>query len=90
MPRLLGFNRTKKMLMEEKALLNTNLSKVDSQVLVDVIHNGPILETKLPEDIQSIEIPIYTRPVKLSEMPSEIKDYSNVKRSVNLNPLSDE
>jgi hypothetical protein len=38
-----------------------------------------------------IEIPMYTpQKVKLPEMPSEVKNYKNIKRRVNLNPLSDE
>ena len=42
------------------------------------------------KEIVSVEIPAYTHPVKLPELPSEVNDYSNIKRSVNLNPLSDE
>jgi len=94
MPRLFGFTPTKKMVIMERLQSNTSPTKVDSQVIVDITHNGPILETKVIEyeakDIQSIEIPTYTKTVKLAEMPSEIKNFKSIKRNVNLNPLSDE
>lgn len=84
MPRLLGFTPTKSM-MEAY-----NLIKKEQQ-LVHVEHS---IDTRVVKDeakeIVPVEIPTYTQPVKLSEMPSEIKDYSSIKRSVNLNPLSDE
>jgi hypothetical protein len=93
MPRLLGFIATKSMLDSYK-LTQKEKQITHTDRIIDVTHNGPILETKVlddgPKDIQSIEIPTYTKPIKLSEMPSEIKKYSNIKRTVNLNPLSDE
>jgi hypothetical protein len=94
MPRLLGFTPTKKMLMADRVQISTSLDKLDSEVAVDIIHNGPIIQKKVIEyetkDIQSIEIPTYTKTAKLPEMPSEIKNYTSIKRNVNLNPLSDE
>jgi hypothetical protein len=85
MPRLFGFTPTKSML---EAYKNTKKQEhvVHTENVIDITHNGPIIESRVME----IEIPTYTKTVKLPEMPSEIKNYTRIKRNVNLNPLSDE
>jgi hypothetical protein len=49
MPRLLGFTPTKKML-EAQRLVEKNV--VHTHIVLDITHDGPILET-----IQHVEIP---------------------------------
>jgi hypothetical protein len=86
MPRLFGFIPTKSML-EAYKITNKEEQVVHTENVIDITHNGPIIETRVME----IEIPMYTpQKVKLPEMPSEVKNYKNIKRRVNLNPLSDE
>ena len=73
MPRLFGFTPTKKMLEAE-------MRYVVIQELVNI------------ETIQSVEIPIYTKYSEvtlLKPLPSKQKPSSELKRKVNLNPLSD-
>lgn len=90
---LFGFTPTKKMLEE-----TTKHQVVHTGVVVDVIHDGPVMETVT---VPSVEIPTYTEPepkpvvkpllepsksTKLPPMPS--KRTPDPKRKVNLNPLS--
>lgn len=89
MPRLFGFTPTKKMIEEAKPLIKYEVIKTG--VILDVIHDGPIMETiRVPivkpviEDFQSVDIPTFTTPLPPVKKPS-----SKLKRKVSLNPLSD-
>jgi hypothetical protein len=79
--RLFGFTPTNKMLLEQAKKSQEKV--LHTGVILDVIHDGPIMETVT-------EIPTY-KPFKttvLSPMPSKKKPASELKRKVALNPLS--
>lgn len=86
--RLLGFTPTKKMIDETKA--------IHTGSVVDVIHDGPIMETLIvpvvepvANSIPSAELPTYNKSKILMPLSSKKKAMSDLKRKVNLNPLSE-
>ena len=81
MPRLFGFVPTKKMLAEQSSPLVVE-QVVHTELVVDVIHDGPIIDTLPPHELNKNTV--------LSPLPSNKKNSSKLKRKVNLNPLSDE
>ena len=98
MPRLFGFTPTKKMIEEAKPLIKYEI--IDTGVVLDVIQDGPIMETILVpivkpviEDVLSVDLPTYTKsigkPLPPTIMPATKKPSSELKRKVSLNPLSD-
>lgn len=97
MPRLFGFVPTKKMIEEAKPLIKYEV--VDTGVILDVIQDGPIMETILVpvvepvvEAITSVDVPTYKNPIRKPLppviMPAKKKSSSELKRKVSLNPLS--
>lgn len=93
MPRLFGFTPTKKMIEEAKPLIKYEVIKTG--VILDVIQDGPIMETILVpivkpviEDVLSVDIPTYTTSFT-TPLPPVKKPSSELKRKVSLNPLSD-
>ena len=94
MPRLFGFTPTNKMIEEEAKLL-VQKTVFNSEVVVDVIHDGPIMETipvPIAEHVVSVQLPTYTKPIKKTlppvVMPLKKRPSSDLKRKVSLNPLS--
>ena len=63
---LLGFTPTKKMLEEVK-----KFEVVHTGVVVDVIHDGPVMETVM---VPSVEVPTYDQPILLHDQPILLHD----------------
>jgi hypothetical protein len=82
------------MIEEVKPLIKYQL--IDTGAILDVIQDGPIMETiRVPivEPIPSVYLPTYTksigRPLPPTIIPATKKPSSELKRKVSLNPLSD-